>query len=283
MTKFKIPFLFLWILSFWQLPAQAVKVEYQVKAKQSLSKPAFTEPFLLLIKPGGQSLFISKNKLTAEVIIKSYWNKLRASNPNKMSMSANDPAVIKAGKYKNKYKVIVKKDFNKQQFKYQQNAFMSVLQYKSQLPQFKWRLSDLTKTLLDYEVKKATLNYKGRHYTAWYAPAIAISDGPFKFWGLPGLIFEIYDDDNDYHFTVSGIEFPKQITFPEQIFSKNSGLMPVLQTTEKRFKKDFKKTFNADNVIGSRAYIGKDSENLKRERVKRIKSKYDNPIELTNE
>jgi len=283
MTKLKTILLGLWLINFWQLPAQTVKVEYQVKAKQGHKIPAFTEPFLLLIKPNGQSLFISKNKLTARAILKPYYDSKMARGNRIIRTSASDPAMLKARKYKNKYKIIVKKDLKKRQIKYQQLAFMSVLQYQSKLPQFKWQLTNQTKTILGYKVKKANLNYKGRHYTAWYAPDVAVTDGPYKFWGLPGLIFEIYDDKDDYHFTVSGIEYPKEISFPKEIFSKNSTLIPVLQTTEKRFKKDFEKTFNADNVLGGRAYIGKDSEELKRERVKKIKSKYDNPIELTNE
>ena len=46
--------------------AQNIKVEYQVKAKQSLTHPAFEEPFLLFIDTNqNKSLFISKNKLIA--------------------------------------------------------------------------------------------------------------------------------------------------------------------------------------------------------------------------
>ena len=275
-------FLLIWAIEYSTL-AQNVKVEYQVKAKQSLTRPAFTEPFWLLRDKTGKSLFISKNKLIHSKIFSKYFNKLKSKDPYNITMSASDPEIIEANKYKNKYKVTIEKDFKSQKYKYQQHAFMSVLQYQAKLPELKWQLQDSTKTILGYTVYKAGLNYKGRHYTAWYAPAIAVSDGPYKFGGLPGLILEIYDDKDDYHFTATGIEFPEKMNFPEKYFFKGSNLMPVIQTTEQNFQKDFDKTFNPENVTGTTVYIGKNSEEMKAERVQKIKSLYNNPIELSND
>lgn len=45
---------------------------------------------------------------------------------------------------------------------------------------------------------KAVTRFKGRGYTAWYAPTITINDGPWKLGGLPGLILEAYDDDDNW-------------------------------------------------------------------------------------
>ena len=278
--------LFFGILLFWIQPVIAqknIKVEYQIKAKQSLKRPAITEPFLLFVDKNSKSLFISKNKLIAKEILKEYWKKLQTKDPYNISMSATDPAVVKANQYQNNYKVIIEKDYKSQKYKYQQRAFMSVLQYQAKLPELKWQLQDSTKTILGYTVYKAGLNYKGRHYTAWYAPAIAVSDGPYKFGGLPGLILEIYDDKDDYHFTATGIEFPEKMNFPEKYFSKGSNLMPVIQTTEQNFQKDFDKTFNPESITGTTVYIGKNSEEMKAERVEKIKSLFNNPIELTND
>lgn len=38
--------------------------------------------------------------------------------------------------------------------------------------------------------------FRGRNYTAYFAPKIKKSDGPFKFSGLPGLIIKIASEDN---------------------------------------------------------------------------------------
>jgi len=281
-----IKILFFWAIIGLLQPvfAQNIKLEYRVKAKQSLTQPAFIEPFLLLIDQNGKkSLFLSKNKLINSKILSKYFDKLKAKNPNNIKMSASDPAVVKANKYKNKFKVVVEKDFYAHRFKLQQAAFMSRLYYESDLPKLNWQLTDKQKQILGYTVYQAKLHYKGRDYEAWYAPAIAISDGPFKFWGLPGLIFEIYDNKDDYHFTATGIEFPENIKFPQNYFAKNSTFFPVIRTTEKNFQKDFEKTFSPDNVLGNTVYLGKDTEEMKAVRVQKIRIKYNNPIELTND
>jgi GLPGLI family protein len=41
-------------------------------------------------------------------------------------------------------------------------------------------------------------HFKGRGYTAWYAPSITNMEGPWKLGGLPGMILEAYDDEGDW-------------------------------------------------------------------------------------
>jgi len=284
MNRFYNIIIFILLLSYTFATAQNIKVEYRVKAKQSLNYSAFTEPFLLLIDARhAKSLFISKNKLRSSKIFAEYFDRKMANGNRKIEMAASDPEIQEVDKYKNKFQVVIEKDFQSHNFNYQQHAFMSSLQYQSELPKLQWHLKEATKNMMGYLLHKAILQYKGRHYTAWYAPKVSVSDGPFKFWGLPGLIFEIYDDKDDYHFTLTGIEFPDKINFPEKYFFKGSSLVTVIKTTEKKFQKDFEKTFSPDNVTGTIAYIGKNSEEMVAKRVEKFKSKYNNPIELSNE
>ncbi len=58
------------------------------------------------------------------------------------------------------------------------------------------------------KVFKATTNFRGRTYIAWYNPAIPVSVGPWKFSGLPGLIVEISDTTNKFHWAVKTIKYP---------------------------------------------------------------------------
>lgn len=69
-----------------------------------------------------------------------------------------------------------------------------------------WRISDSTQTVLSYVCQKATCRYRGRNYIAWFTPEIPVSDGPWKFFGLPGLILKVYDTKKQYDFTIVGIE-----------------------------------------------------------------------------
>jgi GLPGLI family protein len=44
------------------------------------------------------------------------------------------------------------------------------------------------------------VTYAGRDYKAWFTNEIPVSDGPYKFYGLPGLIVEIEDSKKQYTF-----------------------------------------------------------------------------------
>ena len=78
--------------------------------------------------------------------------------------------------------------------------------YEDKLNAQKWQFTDSTKTILNYFCQMATCDFRGRHWTAWFTPDIPISDGPWKFGGLPGLIMEVYDRGSQYHFTIIGLQ-----------------------------------------------------------------------------
>ena len=262
---------------------KALKVAYQVYAKQSKEKPVLKETFLLFIN-NHKSLFINQNKIISDSLFTIYFNKMKHESKNSHVINlrnTEDKKTIK--KYKYKLNWIVEKDFKNNQLTLQQKAFMSRIRYTQDLPHLAWKLQDSVKTILGYTVKKALLHYKGRDYVAWYAPSVAVSDGPYKFWGLPGLIFEIYDVKNDYHFLITGIEVKDNIVFPKDYFPKGSSLMPLVKTTEKNFNKDFNKTFNINNIVGNTVIIGQDRDEYAKERIKKIKALYDNPIELNED
>jgi GLPGLI family protein len=66
--------------------------------------------------------------------------------------------------------------------------------------EIQWKLSSETKTYNQYKVQKATANFGGRKWIAWFTNEISINEGPYKFRGLPGLIFEIADTQNQFSF-----------------------------------------------------------------------------------
>src|SRR5690606_7008715 len=60
------------------------------------------------------------------------------------------------------------------------------------LKNYKWNLTNERKTILDYEVIKAVSQIDStKLITAWYAPKLPFKDGPYKYWGLPGIILEL--------------------------------------------------------------------------------------------
>lgn len=69
-----------------------------------------------------------------------------------------------------------------------------------------WVLSDDTATVLSYVCRKAVCRFKGREWMAWFTPDIPSSEGPWKLFGLPGLILKAEDSEGHYIFECSGIE-----------------------------------------------------------------------------
>ncbi|WDF48079.1 GLPGLI family protein [Chryseobacterium sp. KACC 21268] len=79
-----------------------------------------------------------------------------------------------------------------------------------------WKIENETKKSAEYTLQKATTNFGGRKWTAWFCSAIPFQEGPYKFRGLPGLIFELQDDKSDYSYTLS-----KSINLPETFVTTN--------------------------------------------------------------
>lgn len=69
-----------------------------------------------------------------------------------------------------------------------------------------WKLSTDTLTLLGYRCTRATTQFKGRQWTAWFTPDIPVSEGPWKLCGLPGMILKAEDAEGHYRFAANGIE-----------------------------------------------------------------------------
>ena len=69
-----------------------------------------------------------------------------------------------------------------------------------------WQLHPDTMTILSYPCQKATCRFRGRDYTAWYTMDIPVSDGPWKLYGLPGLILKAEDSRGHFSFTCTGLE-----------------------------------------------------------------------------
>ncbi|WP_265429172.1 GLPGLI family protein [Chryseobacterium sp. YIM B08800] len=70
----------------------------------------------------------------------------------------------------------------------------------------KWNLINEFDEILNHKVQKATTKFGGRTWTAWFAKDIPIQDGPYKFYGLPGLILKIEDKSLSHRFLLKGIK-----------------------------------------------------------------------------
>ena len=79
-----------------------------------------------------------------------------------------------------------------------------------------WKLENEKKIILGYNCKKASTTFRGRSYEVYYTESIPVSDGPWKFSGLPGLILEAISVDGTYSFKANKIitNYKEEIDLP---------------------------------------------------------------------
>lgn len=73
--------------------------------------------------------------------------------------------------------------------------------YEETFPIQKWLLVDDTLTVCGYHCNKATTEYGGRKWTAWYTTELPLPYGPWKLFGLPGLILQAEDCEKTHKFS----------------------------------------------------------------------------------
>lgn len=134
-----------------------------------------------------------------------------------------------------------------------------------------WELATGTLTVCGYQCKRATTTFRGRNYTAWYAPEIAVDEGPWKFWGLPGLILKVGDDAGHYSFECIAIEKAREIT---SIYILDRSYMTITKDKLNQALKDFNAN-PSGNVINSGLVKGELPATA-------YKSRPYNPIELSD-
>lgn len=83
---------------------------------------------------------------------------------------------------------------------------------ESQSPQ-NWTFTSDTLTVLGYICQKATTRFRGRNYEAWFTSDIPIKEGPWKLYGLPGLILKVIIDDGCFNIEAIGLENSKEKSF----------------------------------------------------------------------
>ena len=84
-----------------------------------------------------------------------------------------------------------------------------------------WTIDSDTCRILDYLCYRATTKFRGREYEVFFTPEIPINEGPWKLYGLPGLILAAKTSDGIFSFQAIGIQKvnDKSISIPD---GKNS-------------------------------------------------------------
>jgi len=181
----------------------------------------------------------------------------RKKNPNAQSRQG---VLRKIGKKINTWSVVIYSEYFKNfkentlsEFQIMPLGCAPRLYYIEDIPKQEWKLHDDTLTICGYLCQKATCRFRGSDFVAWFALEIPLSNGPWKFGGLPGLILKVNDNDNYYIFECIKIEFHTS-NFPITIcdvnfYQKTERLK--LRNYEKNIYNDYFKICNLINMDGT--------------------------------
>lgn len=137
-----------------------------------------SQEYFRLIKRADSSIFQSYNSMKRDTIVKEI---ITTGNFKKLPFTKHFYSI----KYKNDSLVFLDKMYSKQ-YSYGEKT------------NFKWQYHNEFKVISGNNCRLASTMYAGRKWYAWYAIDIPIDSGPYKFKGLPGLIMECFDEEENY-------------------------------------------------------------------------------------
>ena len=97
---------------------------------------------------------------------------------------------------------------------------------KEKTNNIKWKLLLETKVINSFLCQKATCDFRGRSYVAWFTNEIPVSLGPWKLNGLPGLILEANDSKNQLQFYAEKITLNTNKSIDEKNFFNMNYITP---------------------------------------------------------
>lgn len=167
--------------------------------------------------------------------------------------------------------------------KYRLSLF-TYLEYPDSVPTLKWDFRPgESHPVLGYECSKATTEFAGRRYTAWFTPEIPLPFGPYKFGGLPGLILKIEDSEQQFVWEAAGFERSDE---PIMKYTYRDG--NDRRCTASEAARTIARYFNAPYVFETAALggdpskihvIGKDGKRLSMSDMEKISIPY-KPLEI---
>ncbi len=173
-----------------------LKISYSLRFVQDITKPEQTATDEMLLLAGKSvSQFFSYARFQADSL-------LRALSPEQIIEA------VKTQK-RGKFSYDIYKNYPNGSITTIDRIATTDYRYEEPYEKQNWKIAEDTLTILGYACQKATCTFRGRDYIAWFTTAIPVSNGPWKFTGLPGLILNIADTQNHYVFECSGIEVPK--------------------------------------------------------------------------
>jgi GLPGLI family protein len=171
-----------------------IEVRYNFTFVQdTLDKSSIIYEPMILLTNGKKSIYYSENYKAA---INGFEKKLKDAikTGNVIDPSSLPKSKVKHNVYKDGNKTYISNYLGKNYYTFES------------LDKLDWQIDNKsTSTIGGYKCNKATVTVGGKKFVAWFTYDIPISDGPYKFRGLPGLILKINEINNYISFDLISI------------------------------------------------------------------------------
>jgi GLPGLI family protein len=95
-----------------------------------------------------------------------------------------------------------------------------------------------SESILGFPTSIATATWRGRRFIFYYSSLIPVNDGPYKFFGLPGLILKVEDDLGEVQIIATKISVLEN--FPDKC---NADTLDMFEIGHDEFAANFKKNY----------------------------------------
>ena len=195
------------------------RVKLQLMDTTSLDISAAVSVYFDANKSVRDSIVKEKNKTIMQSLKSMQVIKDANTLEDRLSANREPSSVIDKGrniesflfKYRKEGKAITMDDGPSQSSFSSKRAYMKVTENIA--PQ-DWQISTDTASVLGYLCTKATTTFRGRDYVAWFTQEIPINEGPWKLYGLPGLILKAEDTAGLFRFEAIGLTQPNDKVIP---------------------------------------------------------------------
>lgn len=146
-----------------------------------------------------------------------------------------------------------------------------------------WKIKNETASIEGIKCQKAEVKYAGRDWVAWFTSDFPIPEGPYYFHGLPGLIVQINDINDEFIFKLSEIKKNNM----HSLYETGDGKEISITQYKQIMINFFNNPFSAIKARGENAYMDDGNGGYKpmdylwfTKQLQKTLIKYNNVIEL---
>ncbi len=225
----------------------------------------------LTYKPHKDSAKLEKEMMVLDIdqnksIYQSYTNIQMDSIADviiKEAANTGFPDFKRMGNRRTQFTHQIAKSYPIREVLYKDRISMDYYSYREN-PNLIWKISDEKQKIGNYSTQKATTGFGGRKWIAWFATEIPFPDGPYKFYGLPGLIVKIGDEAGNYSWELKGNRKTDHIAEASAVESlmNRTGLFVSKEITKEKFTEKYDQ-HKKDPLAGIRQMMGQIPSDVK--------------------